>query len=126
HELLQIAVRRLQEIETLKSGIDATMAMLRMRRDRFAAQEVALRGFVLEAMSEFHLRKIETPSATVVRSAVPPSVVITHEDRIPSNYWKLTAPTLDRAGLLRALRNGEEIDGAMLSNGSETIRVKWS
>lgn len=125
HEAITGAVARLAELETLKLGIDATTEILKTRRERLSHQEQALRGAMLEAMNVGALKRIETPLATVSRKSVPPSVVITDSNVIPAEYLKLQPPTLDRAALLRALKSGP-VSGAALSNGGETIAVKWS
>lgn len=126
HEMVTAALRRLLEIETLKLGIDATIEILKARRERLTAQEAGLRKAMLDAMSDVNMKGIETPIATVSRKRVPPGLVIAHEDRVPKEFWKVPAPVLDRSGLLRALKEGHAVPGAALSNGSETISIRWS
>ncbi len=125
HEALQAGVGRLAEIETLKLGIVATIEILGARLSRLKHQEQTLRTAMLGAMEIGAIRRLETPLATVSRKAVPPSVVITDSNIIPAEYLKLQPPTLDRLALARALKAGP-VSGAALSNGGETIAVKWS
>ena len=53
------------------------------------------------------------------------SVIVTDEDAIPAEYWRTPAPTVDKAALAKAMRDGARIPGAVLRNGEPglTIRV---
>jgi hypothetical protein len=65
------------------------------------------------------------PLCTITRKAVPPKAQITDEAQIPSRFWKRADPTLDKKAILDALKDKEIIPGAVLSNGTETVQVKW-
>lgn len=58
--------------------------------------------------------------ASIVRA--PPSVLVTDEQRIPDEYFKVER-TLRKSDVLADLKVGVVIDGAVLSNGGETLRL---
>jgi hypothetical protein len=127
HEALHACIERLAELKALQAGIKTAADTLKARKDRFEGQEERLRAAMLAAMEVASLPRLETPLGTVSRKAVPPSVVVTSEADVPSQFWKRADPTLDRRALLAALKElpaGERIPGAELSNGGATISVK--
>jgi hypothetical protein len=127
HDAIRQAIARIVEIRALVEGINATLRILGERGNRLEDQEERIRAAMLTAMEVAGLPKLETPLGTVSRRAVPPSVLVTDEAVIPAAYWNPQPPKLARATLLaalKALRPGEHIPGAELSNGGATIALK--
>jgi hypothetical protein len=54
-----------------------------------------------------------------------PKAIILNEADIPSKFWKAQDPKLDRKAVLDALKAKEAVAGAELSNGGETIQIRW-
>jgi hypothetical protein len=127
-EMRQVAVARILEVDALVAGIDATMAKLKARKARLEDQADSLRTLLITAMEFTNQTKMELPIATVALRPVPPSVRVTDEAAIPSAYWKPQPPKLDKASLLKALKEKDAppIPGAELSNGGSTIMIKAS
>lgn len=124
-EAIRTGLVRLAEIRAMGVGIDDMVDRLKTRRDRLSSQQESLREAILMAMEIAGLPKFETDVGTITRKRTPPSVVVVDEADIPSNYWKPSDPKLDKRALLDALKGGETIPGAQLSNGGETIQVRW-
>ena len=122
---LEHAVLRIAEIEAMLDGLKAMSDRIAARRSRIDAQAESLRAAVMVALEATGQRKLELPFATVSRRAVPPKAQIITEAEIPTTFWKRADPKVDMRALLAALKEGP-VPGAELSNGSETISIKWS
>lgn len=123
HDAIRGAVARIVELNALRTGIDATVKILKDRHSRFDAQEERIRAALLTAMEVGGVQRLETPLGTVTRKAVPPSVVITDEAALPLGFWIQQEPKLDKRALLAHLKEGP-VPGAELSNGGTTIAIK--
>lgn len=124
-EAIRAGLVRLAEIRAMGVGIDDMVERLKKRRDRLSGQQDSLREALLLAMELGGLPKFETDVGTITRKRTPPSVVVVEEADIPSTYWKPSDPKLDKRALLEALKDGQAIPGAQLSNGGETLQVRW-
>lgn len=123
-EAITQAVHRLHELDAHAEAIGIQMKSLGERKSRFEAQHGRIKAAVAVAMGQAELRKLELPFATLSIRAVPPKAEITDEPLIPAKFWKPQDPKLDRKALLDALKAKEDVPGAMLSNGGETLAIK--
>lgn len=123
-ETIDAAIMRLQDIETHGAAIKAQMAALKERADRFKNQGEMIRAAIASALGMTGLKKVERALATLSLRAVPPSVVVVEEADIPSDYFEPQPPKLDKRALLDALKSGEKVPGAELSNGGETLSIR--
>jgi len=123
-EACAAAVERLAELDAHDAAISAQIEKMRARRARLEGQADGIRAALSAAMAHAELKKLELPTATLSRRPVAPGVVVTDEAEIPSEFWKRGDPKLDRKALLAALKDGQTIAGAALSNGGETISVR--
>lgn len=124
-EALGKALARVSECEAMADAIKAQADALSARKRRLEAQADTIRAAILAAMSTAGLRKLELPAGTLSMKAVAPSLVITDEAAVPTQYWKRADPTLDKRALLSALKDQQTIPGAELSNGGETVTIRW-
>jgi hypothetical protein len=107
-------------------GIKAHIETMRGRKERLEARIESRRTAVLMAMTMGEIKKLELPVATLSRKPVPPKVQVVDEAQIPSAFWRRSDPTLDKRALLDALKGEQVIPGASLSNGGETLSLRWS
>lgn len=114
------------EDETMLDGLKATIDLLQARKSRVERSIETRRGIILMAMEKAGLQTIKSPLATLTVRDTPPKAVIGDEALIPSKFWKPADPKLDRAAVVEALKGGEVVPGAQMSNGgvSLSIRVK--
>lgn len=124
-EAIRDAVARVGELESLAEGLKAHTDTLYKRRKRLEEQAERIRSAVASAMEAGALKKLELDVATVSRKPVPPKATISNEADIPSKFWKPQAPKLDLKAVLDALKAKEDVPGASLSNGSETLAVRF-
>jgi hypothetical protein len=92
------------------------------RRHRFEALVERLRNMIGELMAAIPVTKHAGVLARASIVAAPPSVLVTDEQLIPDEYFKVER-TLRRSEVLSDLKVGVVIDGAQLSNGGETLRI---
>jgi len=117
------AYDRLAEIEMLDKAIADRRKALGERQERLSSTGERLRTAISVAMATAGIRKVELPEATLSIRANPPRAIPTCEADIPSQFWTPQPPKLDRAALLRALKEGP-VPGASLSNGGETLSIR--
>lgn len=124
-EAMSKAVKRIAALETMDTALTLMAEQIGARRSRLKAQGDSLRTAITIALEATHTKRLELPFATVSRRVVPPKAQIITEAEIPSQFWKRADPKVDMRALLAALKEGP-VPGAELSNGSETISIKWS
>jgi hypothetical protein len=78
------------------------------------------------AMSMAELAKLELPQATLSRKRTPPKAIVTSEVDLPARFYVEQNPKLDKKAVLDALKAGEKIPGAELSNGGESLQLRRS
>ena len=125
HDVICRLVDRLATIDGLVEGISAQMAQAGDRRQRLKDQAEMIRTAIGAAMDQAGLRKVEAPLATVSVRKVPPKVLVTEEADLPAAYLK-TKVSPDLKAIGEALKEGTDVTGATLSNGSETISIRWA
>lgn len=106
-------------------------AALKAEADRLASRahgvkknRESLKAYLERTLTEAKLAKIKGRLFTVTLAKKAPGVEIVDEKAIPLTYWKKPDPVLDRAGLLEALKNGEEIPGAALNTSGQSLRIR--
>ena len=124
NEAIQAAVALVSQDETHARAIDDHIKALETRKHRLSERARMTRTAIAIAMDQAGKKKVETALGTVSVRAVPPSVQITEEAEIPTEFWKQPEPRLDKKALLSALKNKKIIPGATLSNGGQTIAIK--
>ena len=118
HEYLDDIVVKVQEAQVLA---DKLIMKIKQRHERYKQIVAAGRELMLLLLLESGLKQAKLPHATL--SIVPgrPKVIV-DEARLPAQYWKEErSPKLRE--LLVLLKEGAIIEGAVLSNPAETLRI---
>lgn len=68
-------------------------------------------------------KNFETARAKVTFRTAPPSVKITDESKIPTQFWKTPAPTISKEEIKKAIKAGESVPGAYLETGKKSGRI---
>jgi len=123
-EAISAAVDRILELDAYEEAIATQISSLQVRRERFEHQSERIKAAIHVAMGQAELRKLELTQATLGVRAVPAKCEITDEAMIPSKFWKVQAPRLDKKSVLDALKAKEDVPGAVLSNGGETLSLR--
>lgn len=125
NEAIDRAVQQMVNDRIAMTGLDLIISELVNRRARIDHRMGNMRTMLGAAMEQAGRKKIEHPAVTLSLRNTPPSVIVTDEAAIPSWFWKEAAPRLDKKAVLAALKAKESVPGAELSNGGQTIAVKW-
>ncbi len=122
-EILRSIIRRARLDDADAEATKAIETQLRERRTRLAERADKARNVVLHAMQDMGLEKLPMPDATVSVRAGRPSVEITDLSRLPERYVRVKVEA-DRAAIGEALKQGEVIPGAVLSNAAPSLSIR--
>jgi uncharacterized phage infection (PIP) family protein YhgE len=123
-EAIGAAVARVAEIDAMSEAIKTQADKLRSRRDRLENQAELLRAAIANAMQTAEIDKLELPSHTLTIKATPAKATITDEAAIPSKFFVPQDPKLSLKAVGDALKAGETVPGATLSNGGSTLQIR--
>lgn len=123
-EACAVVLEQTLEDEILLEGLGAKIVELQTRKGRMEKSIESRRGIILMAMDKAGLQTIKSPLGTMTARPTPPKAVVTDEAQIPARFFKPQDPKLDRAALAEALKGGETIPGASLSNGGLSLSIR--
>lgn len=106
-----------------KAKIDAIQARVSAKKHRVEM----LRASIEQAMLIAEQDKLNLPTATVFVSKRAPALVIDSEADIPSEFFKVPeppAPKLDVKAVAAAIKDGREVPGARLDNGTTSLSIR--
>lgn len=125
HEAIITAAKAVFEDEGRAAGIKTMIEALQSRKGRIEKRMEIMRAAICVAMLEAGVKSKDYGFVTATVKPLPPTAIIADEASIPSSFWKAQEPKLDKRAVLAALKEGP-VPGAELSNGGETIALKWS
>lgn len=96
---------------------------LAVRKDRYTRRKDAMRALLLRLLKAADLNKVSLPEATVSVGKGRAGVEIVDESLLPDNVVKLKREP-DKTAIKAALDAGEDVPGAALRLGGETITVR--
>ena len=96
---------------------------LELRKARLENNAQKLREIMLEGIKRTGLTKIHNSHFDISIKKNPPSLRIHDEVNIPKEFYKQSAPVLDKQALREAIKNGAKITGAELIQ-TERIDIK--
>lgn len=101
------------------------MENLKARQARFKARGQAMRITAFEVMDAIGRAKVELPDLTASIRKGQQSAMIVDEAAIPDIYVEVvTTRKIDRAVILSTLKSGQEVAGAFLSNGLNSLTIR--
>lgn len=121
--MVRAVMLSIEEDQLLVDGCAERIDDLQSRQARFKDRIAYKRGLIEQALSIAEVKKMELDIATVSLRAVPQALIVKDESLIPSKFFK-TEVKLDKKALLAALKDDEQVDGAELSNGGQTISIR--
>jgi hypothetical protein len=109
----------------MAEAAEAMLVNLKGRQDRYRRRNDAFRSAIFAIMDATGERKAEFPHGTISLSAGRVAAIITDEDALPDRFVTVkVVRQLDRAAILTALKDGEVVDGATLTNSLPTLTVR--
>lgn len=116
-------IREAREDAAKADALGRIMSDMGERKARFVARAERRREAAQRIMVACGIRKIELADFTASIRNVPPSVIITDDAALPDSFCRF-ARSPDKTRIKDALGRGEEIPGAELTNGGETISIR--
>lgn len=103
-------------------------AQIETMQTRLARKKVRARGkrkVGAEMLQAAGLKRLERPRATLTRSVGRDTVQITDEASVPTQLCSVkTTTSPDKAAIKRLLEAGEDVPGAMLVRGGDTLTIR--
>ena len=106
-------------------AIDAEIARLTARKKTIQNKQENMREYLRMNMEASGITKIECPLFTITLAKGRDIVQIDDVEKIPADYLNIkTSYTPMKKEILAALKEGEEIEGAILTKSKTSIRIK--
>lgn len=151
-ETMEKVLDTLASDESMIVGIEARIAALKERVERFSRRIELKRTLLLTAMQTAEVKSREFAEVTISRKTLPDKPIVTEEADVPASWFEPQAPKLNRAKIaahyrerIKALKEAEaiadpggrqlelarinrdmpELPGVTISNGGESVTIKW-
>lgn len=123
--LLSRLVRARNETQALVNGIGEYAKELAERKSRLERRAEACRMMAFQILDAANIPSLTLPEATLTIQRGQQSVVVTDEEKLPEKFIR-TKREPDKTAIKEALKAGEAVEGAELSNANPylTIRTK--
>ena len=82
-----------------------------------------MRALMFRLLQAGQLRRLVLPEATLSIASAPARVLITNEDELPDDYWRIKREP-DKERIKLALITAAVVPGAELSNSPDYLRIK--
>ncbi|MFC0245800.1 siphovirus Gp157 family protein [Falsochrobactrum ovis] len=116
-----VAIER--DANSMITAINERAKELSARKERYTRRKDAMRALLLRLLKAADLSKVSLPEATVSVGKGRAGVEIIDETLLPDSVVKLKREP-DRTAIKAALDAGQEVPGAVLKVGNETITVR--
>ena len=123
-EAIGAAIAEIDECEMMAVGLATKEGEFRARKARCERRIETLRGLIEQAMLVADMLSIKLTTATLTVKNVPPKPLVTDEAVVPARFWKQPDPILDKKALNEAIKAGEDIPGATLTNGGTSLQIR--
>lgn len=125
NEIITRLVLAAQHAAAMDDAAATMIENLKARRDRYKRRAEQFRASTFAVLDAMGQRRFETAAFTVSVAAGRPAAHITDEDALEDRFIKVTTERkVDRAAVLTALKDGEVIEGAMLTNSLPVLTVR--
>lgn len=122
-EFLSAVVRLIEDAKILADGTAERVKELNERANRFCRRIEAFRLLAFLVMQAADIKKAELPCATLSIRAGTPKVIVTDEDALPNDAFRVKR-TPDLMTIKSWLSAGQEVPGAVMSNAESTLAIR--
>ena len=98
-------------------------AEMEQRAARYVRRAEALRGAAFAALDALGIKRRELPDLTASIAVGRPTVVVEDDAALPDQFNRVRREP-DKTALMQALKSGEQVPGATLSNGTPSLQVR--
>jgi len=116
----QSMVAFVRNLETSAAAIKQAEAQMAARRKAMENRADSIKRYVLDAMQQNGIQRIDCPLFAISIAKNPPAVDVFDEDMIPSDYLVTQPPPppkVDKSLIAQVLKAGRDVPGARLSQG---------
>ena len=124
-DMLAELIRSSLDDRVFVTALKQREADMKERRERFENRAQKKRDLVEATMERADIQKIAAADFTAGMRAGKRKVMIIDEGKIPENFWRAQAPTLDRVALSAALQaDASAVAGAVLNNPKPVLTIR--
>lgn len=123
NDILARLLRGSVDAGDLADAARARAAEIKQRQARYERRRETLRGTAFAILDAMGLAKVELPDLTASLSRGVPSLVITDETALPDEFVR-TKREPDRLAIAAALKDGNEVPGAEMSNNLPRLMIR--
>lgn len=123
NRVIDKAIREKLDADTMAAAIKERVSDLSERKRRQERRAEAMKGLVKSLMLAADLPKVVLPDATVSITKPRTKVNVTDIDALPQGTFRVVREP-DKKALMEMLSAGEEVPGAELVLGDETLSVR--
>ena len=113
----------MRDNETLAEASSQRIGKIRERQTRLTHRAQFLRGLMHRLLTLTGLKSVALAEAKISVVNSPEKVIITDENAIPDELMKITREP-NKTAIKNAIKSGQVIPGATMSNGGTTISVR--
>lgn len=123
-EAVERALSEIDECDIMAEGLAAHIKKLNDRLARVKKRAENVRGMIDQAFQMAEVQSHKFSTATISTKSIPPKLIVSDESEIPSRFFEPQPPKLDKKALGDAVKSGEAVPGAVMSNGGTTIQIR--
>lgn len=121
-ETMERLLRKTQDSIYLANACREAERDVYHRRTRFEKRIEFGRELMKRLMEAANIRKLEFPTATLSLMNTPPQVVVTNEDELPEEFFRIKKEP--NKTLIKQALEKTDVRGATLSNGGTSIVIR--
>jgi hypothetical protein len=121
-ETMERLLRKTQDSIYLAKACQEAERDIHHRRARFEKRVEFGRELMKRLMEAANIRKLEFPTATLSLMNTPPQVVVTNEDELPEEFFRIKKEP--NKTLIKQALEKTDVRGATLSNGGTSIVIR--
>lgn len=123
NEIMDRLLSEMRDNETLAEAAAQRIGKIRERQTRLTHRVQFYRSLMHRLLTLTGLKSVALGEAKISVVNSPDKVIVTDESAIPDEFCKITREP-NKTAIKTAIKNGQYVSGATLSNGGTTIQVR--
>lgn len=127
-EMVDGVVDHIQQDQEIIDGIGLREHDLKERKTRIKSRQARLKAMVEQVFLILEETKIERPEVTLGTRKNADKIIVTEEEKVPTQYWKTGEPTLDKKKLNAAVtalnEDDEPIPGVVIEPQPRSLTIR--
>lgn len=123
-EVVATLIRGSREDAAFVKALGGLIDEMAERKERYAARADRRRETAMRFMERLERRKVEFPDFTASVVAGRRSVIVADPAAVPDDLCRIKREP-DKTAIREAIEEGKKVPGAFLSNGGETLSVRF-